>query len=218
MTTHTPTETAAWTPQRVRAALAVHYPATRSLEVLAAGQRPLDTTAAAQGLGVSPRTIRRWTSPTTTATYTAAQVQRRIGALLPPAAVLVDERNKLAHFRQGLAWTKRDRNRLPVLWRNNGWLTPHYVYLVQVPGHGLSTVTVTAGGEWARGTIRSDGRVLQRLEFPTRIHAEVHALDLLQQHLMPWRVLAPDWTGIPALTRCWLDTAPLPEPPAQETT
>lgn len=185
----------AWTPSRVRAALTVHYPRR------AGG---LNTAAAAEGLAVSERTIRRWTSDTTTDHYTDAQVQHRIGPLLPPAAVLADEQKRLAHDLQGLEWMTKDRSRIPVLWRNNGWLKPYQVYIAHLTDKRVCTVRITDKTDLGRG---KGGAVLQHLEFPTRIHAEAHVLQMLGQ-LVPWRIVAPEGWKLSAPTRCWLDTTP----------
>lgn len=184
-----------WTPARIRAALTAHYPRR------AGG---LNTAAAAEDLGVSERTIRRWTSDTTTDHYTDAQVQHRIGPLLPPAAVLADEQKRLAHDLQGLEWMKKDRSRIPVLWRNNGWLKPYQVYIAHLTDKRVCTVRITDKTDLGRG---KGGAVLQHVEFPTRIHAEAHVLQMLGQ-LVPWRIVAPESWKLPAPTRCWLDTAP----------
>ena len=185
----------ALTPAQLRHILAAHYPGP--------GGR-LDTHAAAAGLGVSERTIRRWTSDTTTTGYTEAQVQRRIGPLLPSALVLNDEANRLERDVEGIGWLKKDRSRVPVLWRNNGWLKPFHVYLVALPRYGVCTVRITAKAELINGR---DGSVVEHLVFPTRIHAEAHVLAMLAQ-LRPWRLVAPEWWKLAAPTRCWLVTAP----------
>ncbi len=183
------------TPAQLRHILTAHYPGH--------GGR-LDTHAAAAGLGVSERTIRRSTSDTTTAGYTEAQVQRRIGSLLPSALVFTDEANRLERDVEGIGWLKRDRAKIPVLWRNNGWLKPFHVYLVALPRHGVCTVRITAKAELING---KDGTVVEHLVFPTRIHAEAHVLQMLAQ-LRPWRLVTPEWWKLSAPTRCWLDTAP----------
>ena len=183
------------TPAQLRHILGLHFPGS--------GGR-LDTHAAAAGLGVSERTIRRWTSDTTTTGYTEAQVQRRIGPLLPSALVLSDEANRLARDVEGLGWLKKDRAKIPVLWRNNGWLKPFHVYVVALPRYGVCTVKITAKAELING---KDGTVVEHLVFPTRIHAEAHVLQMLAQ-LRPWRLVAPEWWKLSAPTRCWLATAP----------
>ncbi len=92
----------ALTPAQLRHILALRFPGP--------GGR-LDAHAAAAGLGVSERTIRRWTSNTTTTGSTESQVQRRIGTC-----------SRQPWFcrmrRTGLTWLKRDRSRVPVLWRS----------------------------------------------------------------------------------------------------
>lgn len=183
------------TPEQMRRILALHYPGPGGA---------LDVHAAAEGLGVSHRTLRRWTSPTTTGAYTEAQVQRRIGPLLPSSSVLIDEQNKLEHDLQGLAWMKKDRSRIPVLWRNNGWLKPFNVYLVQLPDKKVCTVRITNKATLVEG---KDGHLLEHHTFPTRIHAEAHVLQMLTQ-LRPWRFQAPQAWDLYAPTRCWLDDAP----------
>lgn len=183
------------TPAQLRHILTAHYPGS--------GGR-LDTHAAAAGLGVSERTIRRWASDTTTAGYTEVQVQRRISPLLPSALVLSDEANRLARDVEGIGWLKKDRSRVPVLWRNNGWLKPFHVYVVALSRYGVCTVRIAAKAELINGR---DGTVQEHLVFPTRIHAEAHVLAMLAQ-LRPWRLLAPEWWKLTAPTRCWLQDAP----------
>lgn len=187
-----------WTTTRMREALRVHYPRRTASD-------QVDTQQAALALGVSQRTIQRWTNLADQRPIGPDTVRRRIGRLIPDEQTFVDEQTKLDQFRQGLIWLKNERSRIPPIWRNQGWLQPHALLHIARVDSPLQGLMISRGSDSTLGEIQRCAVVAASAAFPTRIHAEVFALEALRER-RAWRVLPPNRRI--RTTRFWLTSAP----------
>lgn len=171
------------------------------------GNRP-DAVAAADAFGVKPATVRRWLhgSGTAPARIPAARLDALVAAHRPDAAVVRQEQLDRANAQAALAKIVpgRPRTVLPA-WRDQGWLKPHVVAIVDYPLMGMAGV-VTArdepGEKLLRSAIAPGGQVAQQLLLTTRFAARLVAAEVLAE-VSELRCVPPFAKG-KDLRRTWL--------------
>jgi len=167
----------------------------------------VDARVAAAMFEVAPDTVRRWIRQG----VPRGRVAQLRELLMPPAAVLEQERRDLANAREAL-WDISGRG-VPVAeeWRKNGWLKPHALAIVSFGNRQLCTARLgLVGGARTMARLQGDGgEIVEIEEFRNRFAAVVARLELLED-LGPWRVSLPNGALKRGHTQAWLAAAPRP--------
>ena len=174
------------------------------------GRSRVDLTAAT-GLGVSPRTVRRWLhDEPDRPTVPARRRPQILAAVRPSERTRTRELLSLQHADQGLRRIRLGRRRGNLAqYDTTGWLHPHTVVVLELPERGLCRVAVTRDSPPTADRIRRGTEVLDHVTVSNRFAAVVVRFALLAE-VDPWRVEAgPDFLS-KGHTQLWLAAAPLP--------
>lgn len=166
----------------------------------------VDANLVAEALDVSPGTVRRWTRVKLPAARRAALEAQ----MLPDDPALEQETRELAYAREAL----RDIYGLDAppsgVWREQGWLEPHILAVVQLDRKGICVARIARadGDQKTRARLRDGGGVVVDQDvFPNRFAAQVAKGELLEQ-LQPWRIVVPGGYLNRGRTEAWLKDAP----------
>lgn len=196
-----------WTRARLMRVLKLRYGQNRLGHV--------NTAAAAEGMGVSPRTMQRWLAGRTgrqVAHLPPARREQLVELLTPSAERVRDEQREADYARRALEQAQRPDGILPS-WSERGWMEPHQVLLLAVRSLGVRQLAINRVSAPRSETLRRRGEVLSTLVVPTRFHATAVLRQVLQD-VQPWRFQTSPSQVRQGMTQCWLDDAPpvdLPE-------
>ena len=190
-----------WTRARLMRVLTLRYGLNRLGHV--------DTVAAAQGMGVSPRTMQRWLAGRSGRQVAHLPPRRReqlVELLTPSAERVRDEHREGDYARRAIEQVQRLDGVLPA-WKERGWLEPHQVLLLAIRPQGIRQIAVNRLSASRSETLRRRGAVLSTLVVPTRFHATAVVRQVLHD-VQPWRFQASPSQARQGMTQCWLDDAP----------
>lgn len=167
----------------------------------------VDAPRAAEALGVSASTIRRWVRNGVPARR-LPDIQERI---LPPHAMFAQEQRELDYARDSL-WDIVDRG-APInpAWIKQGWLKPHTLAIVLLRARGVCVPRISRTGSGRSGErfTAAGGIIIEQLEFRNRFRAQVAKGELLEA-VRDWRIVIPSGQIHPGRTQAWLSDAPRP--------
>lgn len=191
-----------WTLARLRRMLVLRFGANRQ-------GRP-DMAAVAVEVEVSIGTVRRWLrgGPRATPVMPPHRLEQLIALVTPSMEAVRDENQQLAHAVRSIALIAAG----DVLesWRDQGWLEPHTVTVIAPHHQGIQQVVTTKNSARDSHLVQRRGHVLDVVEVPTRFHASVVALRLLQA-VGPWRFQPGPGELKVGRTRAWLSEAARPK-------
>ena len=187
----------------LRTALAACYGRT--------GRGRLDVAAAAAGLDVSPRTVQRWLhGHPTRATVPARRLDDVLAAIGPSERTRTRERLDVDHAEQGLRRLRLGRRKGNLAqYAGTGWLQPHTVAVLELPGSGLRRVAVSRDDARTTARMRRGVDQVDAVTVPNRFAATLVRRALLS-HVDPWRVEAAPGVLPKGHTQTWLAPADLP--------
>ncbi len=195
--------TPAWTPEVLRDVLAITYGPNTT-------HSGPDVAAVAAELGVTRRTVQRWIQPNRASGIAPRHLTRILDAARPSDEVRRDEAAKRRYAADAAARIDLPRGGGHVdMWRQQGWLEPHMVTILDIPTHPLRRAVITRADTKAlRRLPRS--RIIDHALYRHRFDAVLARADILD-HVDAWRITAPaDVTG---RTETWHTHAPLPPLP-----
>lgn len=169
----------------------------------------VDQAATQVGLGVSRRTLRRWLhgDPNAVVGMTAANRARVHQMLLPSARAMRQEQLDAEYARQAVQGLRRRRRRgIQPAWRQQRWLEPHLVGIIEHPDPLLRQVAV-ARTDGRINQLKRRGELLDFLEVPTRFDATLLVTAVLNE-VNPWRVVAGKTVVGQGNTVSWSGEAP----------
>jgi len=168
----------------------------------------VDARKVGEAIGVTPGTVRRWVREKLPERR-RADIERLI---LPTADALEQEERERAYAVEALADIYgRGRPTLEA-WKEQGWLEPHVLAVVQLPRLRVCVARIARvdGDQKSRERIRAGGGVIVDQDiFPNRFAAQVAKAQLLEQ-LRAWRVVIPHGYVSRGRTESWLEEAPRP--------
>lgn len=166
----------------------------------------VNVAAVAEELGVTPRTVQKWLAGRSGRAYAHIPPKRltQLMTLMSPGEELLrDEAVQLRRAHEALASLERPLD----AWVKQHWLESHLVAVISVPELGIRQIAVTRVTDTALLDVRKRGRVLSRVEVPTRFHATILTLEVLTR-IRPWRFRTTKQVVKQGFTQSWLDTAP----------
>lgn len=173
----------------------------------------VDTTAAAEAMGVSRRTVQRWlhaSSGRSVARLPAARKDALIAELRPSEQRLQHEADQARYATKAIrGLASRPDDALPG-WREKRWLEPHLVVILDVPVTASSRVRQVASVRDDPDRIkamRKRGRVVASVEVPTNFHATL-VIHAVLQRIDPWRYRAQPRQAKQGWTATWTADAP----------
>lgn len=191
-----------WTREQLQYRLLVRFGPDRHGDV--------DQSAVQQALGVSRRTLRRWLhgDPNQVVGMMGANRSKVHLALLPSERTLRQEKLDEDYARQALKGLARRRRRgiLPA-WREQRWLEPHLVAVIEHRSTGLRQVAV-ARTDGRVDQLKRRGELVDFVEVPTRFHATLLVAAVLEV-ITPWRVVAAKSLIGQGNTIAWSPDAPV---------
>lgn len=167
--------------------------------------------AAAAGLGVSARTVRRWLRDEPgRPTVPAQRLEQVLAALRPTEITRTRERLEREHAEQGLRRIRLGTRRGNLAqWTDTGWLQPHTVAVLEVPDSGLRRVAVTRDSAATAPRIRRGVHLLDQVTVSSKFAAAIIRQGVLT-HADGWRMEAGPAVVARGHTQVWLAQAPLP--------
>lgn len=171
----------------------------------------INTRAAADGLGVSQRTIQRWLAEPGRRVSPAARAALISSNVLPSEQTLAKEDQAADYAREAIARVQLARGAgiLP-RWREQGWLEPHLVAVIQipdVPAYGLRQLALARIAGRPVADLRRRGELVDFTTVETRFHANLLIHSTLTS-VRPWRI-QPTALRLPAgPTRAFAGDAP----------
>lgn len=188
-----------WTRARLERVMCLRFGFSRTGGV--------DIAAAAAGLGVSPRTVRRWLhgSGRSLAHIPQRRLEQIVAVLQPGDELLIREAQKERYARAALSGPTQPA------WTAQGWLEPHLVAVVQIRVNDrvrirqLAITRATSIKGWAE--IKRRGRVVDQVQVATRFHATVVCHQVLDS-VKPWRFVASPDLVAHSYTQSWTADAP----------
>lgn len=171
----------------------------------------VDARAAADALGVSPRTVRRWLagrSGRELAHIPPRRLRQLIEVLQPSVERRRDEQREADYARSAIEQLQLPR-KMGVLpsWQKRQWTEPHMVAVIAIRTAGIRQLAVMRSGAKTGATLRRRGTLLDFVVVPTRFHATVLVHQVLTD-LSPWRFQAKPDSVLQGVTFAWLDDAP----------
>jgi transposase-like protein len=177
----------------------------------------VDLPAACAGLGVQPGTVRRWLRTTADrAPLPRARAEQLLTLTAPTEQILVRERLQVQHAHDNITrlGLGRGGGGMTAQYGETGWLEPHIVAVLQLPGTGLHRVSTTRLSERTLQRMRQTGEVE---DFTTEPLPHKFAATLLRDELLQavagWRVQTVAG-AVEALdrghTQTWVVGAPQP--------
>lgn len=199
-----PTSEPEWTPDRLRTVLMITYGTN------AAGTGP-DLGAVAAAIGVTSRTVRRWIQHNRPSGVSAQNLARVLADSRPSEEALRDEASRRRYAEDASARIELPRGMGGTdMWRQQGWLEPHVLAILEVPELPLRRPVITRATAKALDRLPKK-RMVDHTLCQHRFAAELVKASLLE-HVDAWRIQAPD--GTTGRTETWLADAPLPPLPA----
>lgn len=173
----------------------------------------VDTTGAAEAMGVSRRTVQRWlhaSSGRSVARLPRLRREALIAALRPSEQRLRHEADQARYAAKAIVGlTGRPDDALPG-WREKRWLEPHLVVILDVPVTATSRVRQVASVRDDSDRIkamRKRGRVVASVVVPTNFHATL-VIHAVLQRIDPWRYQAQPRQAKQGWTATWTADAP----------
>lgn len=191
-----------WTHRRLRLVVGVAF------GMNARGQP--HTAAAAAALGVSQRTVQRWLHGTdrTLARLPAGRLEQIQAAARPDPETLRQEEIAARYAHEAIAQIAAPGGAgVLAAWRQQKWLEPHLVAVLELWGLGLRQVAITRASDRALPELHKRGKVLSHTTLASRFHATALVAALLTQ-LDPWRVMTPPGVVKQGRTQTWVADAP----------
>lgn len=162
----------------------------------------VDARRAAEALGVSPSTVRRWVRD-------GLPVKRREqleSMMLPAPAALAQERRELDYALEALRDIYGDSGApLNPAWQEQGWLEPHVLAIVELERVHVFVARIGSvdGDQRTRARLRAGGVVVDQDIFPNRFAAQV-AKGMLLEQVAAWRLLIPEGSVSRGRTEAWM--------------
>lgn len=187
--------------------------AGRSRGVLYDERRGPNTAVAGKYLGISERTVRRWLvgDPDEVVGMRPASREAVHLRLRPSERKLQQEQLDRAYALEALAELRlpKRRQRIPDAWRDEGWLAPHMVAVLDKPYLHARQITALRIGERNLQRMNHRGQVLSFTEVPTWFHATVLLAAALEA-VDVWRVRVPRsfLKYQQGENHCWMADAP----------
>ncbi len=169
---------------------------------------PIDVTAVASHLGVTPTTVRRWLhhdgGPPS---RVKARIPRHRIARLQRAAEAIERDNEGKYQYALVALDDIEAGRVLTPWQEQGWLDQHTVAIVEIHGKPWHQVVVTKGNHRAMAALRLRARVLSTVAVPNRFRAVILAHQVMWR-LQNWRVHPARSQLAIGRTQVWMADAP----------
>lgn len=194
-----------WTTGQLAIAVGMNFGFTRT-------KRP-NAVAAAKAFGVSPATIRRWLNgpaedPPALSDERLAEI---IARMRPTPATYKAQAIALQKAEDSLKQIRRaPRRGVLKSWKEQGWLSPYLVAIVEPFNAPIQQVTVSGPTEKALDHLSRRGRTVLETEVKTKFAALILSHKVLGE-LDWWRVNVPPMWAIDGRTQCWVPGAPLPD-------
>ncbi|WP_307857468.1 hypothetical protein [Mycobacterium sp. SM1] len=167
----------------------------------------VNVAAVADYAGVSASTVRRWISRRHSPSRRLAIPKQRITQLQRgPAEVERRNEQQYQYALNAVEAINDERSILPS-WREQGWLNPHTVAIMEIHGKPWRQVAVTNASRRALGELRRRGKIVAKLTLPTRFHAQVLAHAVMTRQLA-WRVHPTVQRLSAGRTQVWMADAP----------
>ncbi|WP_313901993.1 RNA-binding protein [Mycobacterium tilburgii] len=167
----------------------------------------VNVAAVAEYAGVSVSTVRRWISRRHPPSRRLAIPKHRITQLQRgPAEVERRNEQQYQYALNALKAINDERSILPA-WREQGWLNPHTVAIMEIHGKPWRQVAVTNASRRAVGELRRRGRIVAKLTLATRFHAQFLAYAVMTRQLA-WRVHPIAKCLSAGRTQVWMADAP----------
>lgn len=166
----------------------------------------LDVPAAAEGLEVSPATVRRWLRFPRRRAHIRPDLVGRL--MTPDPSAELRRRQQADYARDAAEGLVRSRGRSgSAAWSSQGWLHPHLVIVTVIAGGRLHQCRVVREQSRLHGDlVRRRQIVVARLE-PNYFAATARAGELIEV-VAPWRVFPSKEQVSLGRTQCWLPQAP----------
>lgn len=192
-----------WTGRRLAWALELAYGRT--------ARGGLNTRAAADGLGLSQRTIQRLLAEPRRHVPPAARRELVSHNVLPSEQTLLKEDQAAEYAREAIARIALPHGAgiLPT-WRAQNWLEPHLVAILEVPGvpaYGLRQIATGRLAGRPVADLRRRGQMVDFTTVPTRFHATLLVHAVLTT-VLPWRIHPRGLTLSAGPTRAFAGDAP----------
>jgi transposase-like protein len=176
----------------------------------------VNVAAAAAALDVSEATIRRWLRTPDDAGHPAlpaSHLEQLLTLIRPTARTRLQDEMDADQAHKALDRLNLGRGGGGMIGQYDatGWLEPHLVMILDVPGTGLRRATVTRANARLTTRARRGGDVVDFTSaLPTRWHAVLARLRLLRL-VDGWRVQAAPGIVVPrGHQKLWVAAAPLP--------
>ena len=173
----------------------------------------LDTTAVAEAMGVSRRSVQRWVhapSGRSGAAIPPARLAQLVAAITPSADRLAAERAAERYAAKAVAGLDLARGQgVLESWRRQRWLEEHFVLVlaVRVGRYQVRQLAVTRAELAKVDAVARRGRIIDQAVVATRFHATLLASKVLTD-VGPWRYRATLTQVHQGTTWTWLPDAP----------
>lgn len=174
----------------------------------------LDTAATAHAMGVSRRSIQRWThapSGRSRAAIPPARLTQLLEAITPSRESLRAERDGARYAAKAIAGLDLARGQgVLESWRRQRWIEEHFVFVlaVRVGRFTVRQLAVTRAELAKVDAVARRGQIIDQVVVPTRFHATVLAHKVLTD-VGPWRYRATLTQVHQGTTWTWLPDAPV---------
>lgn len=151
----------------------------------------IDTAGAAAGLERSQRTIQRWLAEAKRQPPPVERAALLAAHGMPSGEALRGEQQGASYAEEAIARIALPRGVgiLPA-WRTRGWLEPHLVAVLEVPGvpgYGLRQLATARVGGRTVTDLRRRGELVDFTTVETRFHADLAIFRVLDA-VRPWRI------------------------------
>lgn len=160
---------------------------------------------AAERLGVSSGTIRRWVRDG----VPEARMKDVVKLVRPPKGAFEQERRDLAIARRYSQDLRQRSSPLLEQWRLKGWDRPHLVGIVAVRGTSVQVARIV-NAEADRASMRrfgAGGELIEVARFPSKFRADAARLELLED-VHDWRLKLPEGRLKRGGGKAWLSEGP----------
>lgn len=174
----------------------------------------LDTGAAAAAMGVSRRSIQRWTHGAhgrSSAAIPPGRLEQLVAAITPSQASLDAERSAQRYAARAIAGLDLARGQgVLASWEKQRWLEEHFVLVVavRVGRFQVRQLAVTRAEVGKVDAVARRGRIIDQAVVATRFHATLLVSKVLAD-VGPWRYRATLTQVHQGATWTWLPDAPV---------